>query len=169
MKYKRQEICDPCLSALFGNSGVKFFRRPDLPKVKFKKGRRVYTVTDLRCLNEQAVNVLIDILVHCANTQGCESVSYHVEDIEKYELDLISDIVTAVEFEYRDKDRWSQSVFLASGTRKTEKANGEVILTFELIKEHADIIYNYALKHGSVNYFDLIPVLAMKEREDNNV
>lgn len=134
------------------------YMRPELPKIKFKADKVTYKVTDLRCLNETAVNCFIQILTDVCNTPDCESVSFDVSGIEQDKIDLISDIVTGIDFSYHKggKNGYSgSSVFLTSGSEYFETGNN-VTLTFTVIRDHARAIYEYAKGKDKINYFEAI-------------
>ena len=154
MKYVRQKIENHFFE------GMELYQKPDLPKFEFKKGKTTYTVTDLRCLNTLAVDVLMDILQTIISTPNCTEVSYDVSQLEEDERNLVSDIVTAVDCSYKKRGYSGQLCFLSNGVKIKETQDGKVILTFELIEENAETIYNYAQanmdkKGGKFNYLDL--------------
>jgi len=157
MKYERVEINAGTLTDILPD-GCKVYRRPELPKIEFKANKVTYKATDLRCLNETAVDCFIRILTEVCNNPDCEGVSFDVSGIEQDKIDLISDIVTGIDFSYHKGGRngySGSSCFLTSGTEYHESEEGE-ILTFTLIQDHARAIYEYAKGKSEINYFEAI-------------
>lgn len=159
MEYERQEIYSSACTDIFGE-GVKLWRKPELPKIEFKNGKKKYKVTDIRYLNEAAVNVFLEILRAACNTPKLKHITFAAKGIDENQLDLITDIVSSVDCECKSGGCWFETAFLVTGSKVTTKENGEKFVTFNLEEEYAEIIYNYAQKHGSpVNYIDLVIAL----------
>lgn len=157
MKYYRQKLDAPMwFTDIFGES-ANLWIRPSLPKIEFKKGRTKYQVTDLRCLNESAVDTFMEILRQACNTPDLESVTFKSTDVERNRIDLIADIVSSIECKRKNGNGDSLFTFLVYGTDIKETENGGTLITFNLAKEHAKIVYEYAQKqNGTVDYYDLI-------------
>jgi hypothetical protein len=157
MKYDRIQI-DPVAFAGILPDGCSMYMKPELPKIEFKANKVTYKATDLRCLNETAVDCFIRILTEVCNNPDCEGVSFDVSGIEQDKIDLISDIVTGIDFSYHKggKNGYSgSSVFLTSGTEYLESEEGAT-LTFTLIRDHARAIYEYAKGKSEIKYFEAI-------------
>ena len=144
MKYERQKIVN-CFW-----EGITLWKRPELPKIEFKKGRNTYKVTDVRCLNQVAVDIFVNILsIVCANQ--VEEVGYDVTQLKESEINLISDILSGIECECKYRGCRIQTVFLVSGCRIKETKKGKKEIIFELVKENANAIYEYAQAHKEKN------------------
>jgi hypothetical protein len=144
MEYERQEIKQSFWE------GVTLWKRPELPKIEFKKGRNTYKVTDVRCLNQVAVDIFVNILsIVCANQ--VEEVGYDVTQLKENEINLISDILSGIECECKYRGGRIQTVFLVSGCRIKETKKGKKEIVFELVKENANAIYEYAQTHKEKN------------------
>ena len=155
MKYERQKIVQSFWE------GVTFWKRPELPKIELKKGRTTYKITDLRCLNELAVDTLMDVLRVVCGTPNCEEVSYDVTNVEEDKVNLIADILSSVEWQYKKRGLNAMGLFLVTGSKGTTTKDGKKIITFLLEKENAEAIYNYAQAHkeqknGVFNFVDLV-------------
>lgn len=157
MKYERVEINAGTLTDILPD-GLKVYKRPELPKIEFKANKVTYKATDLRCLNETAVNCFIQILTEVCNNPDCRSVGFDVSEVEQDKIDLIGDIVTGIDYSYHKGGRngySGSSCFLTSGTEYHETDEGAT-LTFTIIQDHARAIYEYAKGKSQINYFEAI-------------
>ena len=139
------------------DGGIKLYERSELPMIEFKKGGKKYKVTNLRYLNEFAVSTFIDILKTVCNVPDVDSASYNVTELQDDQISLLFEIVSGISCgrKVRGHDSWIR--FLVSGTRTKYTEDKKKILTFELIKDNAEIIYNYAQKqNGVVDFYDLV-------------
>ena len=159
MEYKRQEIYSSAFTYILGE-GVKLWRKPELPKIEFKNGKKKYKVTDIRYLNESAVDTFLEILRKACVVPKLKHITFTATGIDENKLNLIIDIVSSIDCEGKSRGYWFKTAFLVTGSKVTTKENGEKFVTFNLEEEDAEIIYNYAQKHGSpVNYLDLVIAL----------
>ena len=146
IEYERTKVDMGDFADLFPE-GSSFFQTPKLPTIEFKAGKVKYTVTDLRVLNETAVDCFLKILNEAMNTPNCTSVSFNVTGMPKTTIDLVEDIVSAIKIEASKKGRKSFSFsgsFLTRGTSMYTTKNGEKILEFKLIEDDAKAVYEYA-------------------------
>ena len=160
MKYERQKID----SSVFFGDEIQLHLAPSLPRIEFKKGRTTYSVTDLRCLNEAAVNIFMDILKQVCETPNLESVSYKSNGTDKDKVDLISDVLMGISCGRKSRAFDSELRFLVSGVQYITKQDGEEYITYELIKDNTKVIYEFAasekeLGHNVINYYDLAYVI----------
>ncbi len=166
MKYERQKIAN-CFW-----EGATVWKRPELPKIEFKKGRTTYKITDLRCLNESAINTFMDVLRVVCGTPNCKEVSYDVTNLEEDKVNLIDDILSSVEWEYKKRGCIAMGAFLVTGSKRETTEDGKRIITFLLAEENAEAIYNYSQTHkdeknGVINILDLVfAVIYETEKKD---
>lgn len=169
MNYQRQMIDGSAL--LFGmpeieKTGMQFYKRPELPKVKFKCGRVTYTITDVRLLNESAINTLLVILNECATQPNVKEVSFKVNDgTEQGTIDAICDIITGIDYSVKKGGRngfESNGTFISTGYDYTESENGINTIKFHIIEQHAKAIYDYTQKVGvdSLRWYDIVVLIA---------
>ena len=100
-KYQRIKVDGTLFRPFFGCENVELYLKPKLPKFEFKKGKTTYTVTDLRYLNENAVECFRDMLAVVCNKPNCESLTFYANNFEEDELQRILDIVTSIDVEYK--------------------------------------------------------------------
>ena len=157
MKYERIEINAMAFTDILPD-GCKMYMRPELPKIEFKANKVTYKATDLRCLNENAVNCFIQVLTEVCNNPDCRNVGFDVSGVEQDKIDLIGDIVSGIDYSYHKGGRKGYSgysCFLVSGTEYYE-TDKSATLTFNIIQEHARAIYEYAKGKSQINYFEAI-------------
>ena len=131
---------------------------PELPKLEVKKDKIKYKITDVRYLNETAVEVFSMIMEIAMNTKDCEEVSFDITNINEDNWHLITDILSGIEYECSKggKNGFSSSgrIFIA-GSSYTKKDN-IAIGTFYLFENDAKYLYEYAKDRETVNYIDAI-------------
>ena len=158
MNYERMKMkADKCWTDMFPN--VEFYMSPKLPKIEFKKGKIKYKITDIRFLNEVAIDTFFQIMQEAMTTPDCEEVSFIVTGIEESRLHLISDIVCAIEYEVKKSGRngyGTSGYFLAMSSRYTKQKDGTEILTFGLLKDNAKYLYEYGNGKEELNFFDAV-------------
>ena len=137
-------------------SSVLDYQLPDYESNKAK-----YKVTDLRCLNETAVNCFMQILKKVCNTPDCTEVSFST-DIDENELNLIADIITSIDYEYRKdgKKSYSEKSVLLVTSYMYKAIEDKKICTFGLVKDHAKAMYDYAQGKKQIGYYDLVVAVA---------
>lgn len=143
---------------------------PELPKLEVKKDKIKYKITDLRYLNETAVEVFRMIMEIVMNTKNCEEVSFDITNIKKDTWRIIVDIVCSIEYEYskggKNGFRGSGRI-LISGASYTKKDN-IAIGTFYLFKNHVKYLYDYAKDRETVNDIDAIIHIANRQMQSYN-
>lgn len=114
MKYNRQEI--NILGDIIDNETVHMYVRPNLPTFEFDYGEWHVTATDLRCLNQNAVDVFEACINFCIG--GEDKATFEVpKEMADDQLQLIIDIVTGITYSARTGDEDDiESVGLDSGT-----------------------------------------------------
>lgn len=156
MDYKRTYV-NNIFENMIPNS--KVYMMPDLPKIEFKKGKIKYKITDIRFLNEVAIDTFFQIMQEAMTTPDCEEVSFIVTGIEESRLHLISDIVCAIEYEVKKCGRngyGTSGYFLAMSSIYTKQKDGTEILTFGLLKDNAKYLYEYGNGKEELNFFDAV-------------
>lgn len=167
MKYTRTKVDSSVFSDIMP-SGSMIYMRPELPKFGFKHDGVFYKVTDLRCLNEQAVSVFKQILSEVCNRPNAEEISFDITGIDEDQVDRITDIVSSIDYEAKKSGRngytVSGSLLVMSSTTCIE--DDEAILTFELIKDHASAIYQYCRDKDHVNLGECVIAVAQHEMQE---
>lgn len=160
MKYER-EIVDSSVFKDILPDGAEMYMRPQLPTIEFEINNTKYKVTDLRCLNETAVNCFVQILNTVCNTPDCKEVSF-ITNIDKNELDLIADILTSIDYEFRKggKNGYSQKSVLLVTSYMYEETKDGTVCVFNLIKDHAKVMYDYAQSKKKIGYYELVMAVA---------
>lgn len=167
MKYTRTKVDARVMSDILP-AGSMLYMRPELPKIGFKHDGVLYKVTDMRCLNEQAVSVFKQILSEVCNRPGVEEVSFDITGIDEDQVDRITDIVSAVDYEAKKPGRNGYSIsgalLVTSSTTCIE--DDEATLTFDLIKDHAEAIYQYCRDKDHVNIGECVIAVAQHESRE---
>lgn len=152
---------------MFPNAEI--YMSPNLPKIEFKKGKMKYKITDIRFLNELAVDTFLQIMQTAMTTPDCEEVSFIVTGTEESRLRLISDIVCAIDYEIKKCGRngfVARGCFLATTTKHITQKDGTEILTFGLRKDNAKYLYEYGNDKEEVNFFDAVMHVANRSCEE---
>jgi len=143
--------------------GMEYYFKPDLPDISFEDNSVQYTVTDLRLLNEDAVNILAIIIQETMRKKDIESVTFNVGKVDKESINPIIDIALGFSFKAESKGRNGYMIsgcFLVSGVYIDTGEDGTKILEFELMCERAKDIYEYAQSKGTIpdeiNLFELV-------------
>ena len=163
MEYKRFDIDGGIFQDILPD-GAKLYAGLKLPEIEFKKDKVKYTVTDLRPLNENAIYTLETILGAVLSNPDTNEVSFGIE-MDKCEYDkieLIIDILVAVRYSAKKggKYGWKKDGnFLVSGAR-VESIDDIEVITFELIKSHADAIRECAEEKPEPSFLELVIAVA---------
>jgi hypothetical protein len=164
MKYTRTKVDSSVFSDIMPPGGMMYMR-PELPKFGFKHDGVFYKVTDMRCLNEQAINVFEQILSYVCNRPNAEEISFNITGIDEDQVNRVTDIVSSIEYEAKKSGRngytISGQLLVTSSTTCIE--DDEVILTFKLFKDHADAIYQYCRDKDHVNLDECVIAVAQHE------
>ena len=167
MIYQRTEIDARHFMDIFPE-GSKFYRIPELPKIKFKANKVQYSITDVRLLNENAVCTFLNILNTVANEPDTEEVTFKIEDDTNEDtVEIITDILMGISYTAKKGGKHgfeSSSSFLVTGVDRHEAEDYKTI-TFKLIKDHAQAIYEYAQEHEQLNLYELVIAIEEKSRE----
>jgi hypothetical protein len=167
MIYQRTEIDARHFMDIFPE-GSKFYRIPELPKIKFKANKVQYSITDVRLLNENAVCTFLNILNTVANEPDTEEVTFKIEDDTNEDtVEIITDILMGISYTAKKGGKHgfeSSSSFLVAGVKRHETEDYKTI-TFKLIKDHAQAIYEYAQEHEQPNLYELVIAVEDKSRE----
>lgn len=169
MKYTRTKVDASVFSDIMP-AGSMMYMRPELPKFGFKHDGVFYKVTDMRCLNEQAVSVFNQILSEVCNRPNAEEISFDITGIDEDQVDRITDIVSSIDYEAKKPGRsgYSISGALLVTSSFTCIEDDEATLTFELIKDHADAIYQYCRDKQYVNLGECVIAVAQHEMQELN-
>lgn len=134
--------------------GMKFSMKPDLPKISFMTNKVKYSITDLRFLNETAVTLFEEIVSYVAETKDVEEISLDIsKEFSDSKLNLISDIITSIEFSAKKKGKNGFDIngaFLIIGLDFKETKDGGTV-KLHIIKDNANVIYEYAQKQLKEN------------------
>lgn len=167
MIYQRTEIDARHFMDIFPE-GSKFYRIPELPKIKFKANKVQYSITDVRLLNENAVYTFLNIINTVANEPDTEEVTFKIEDDTNEDtVEIITDILMGISYTAKKGGKHgfeSSSSFLVTGVERHEAEDYKTI-TFKLIKDHAQAIYEYAQEHEQPNLYELVIAIEEKSRE----
>lgn len=163
MKYTRLETT----MNLFGMD-MKVHRIPELPKLHFQRGGVKYSVTDLRVLNEHAVDAFEQMMKYVMEVPNCEEMNFIISDDTPNEnVNLIVDIVTGISYSAKKGGKHgyeTEGVLIAYGAGYEYSEEGRIkSVTFHLCKDNARAIYDYAKNNhdkGVINYLDLVVAIA---------
>lgn len=147
--------------------GAKLYMRPELPTVKFKHEKVTYTVTDVRLLNESAVQTFAEML-SCVIAD--ESISDKITllipvGVDESTVDIITDIIMGISFSASKGGKngfYTSGAFLATGyDRSGQKLN------VHLIPDNVLAIRDYynTVKPEKLSLFDLVIAVAKKQNE----
>lgn len=147
----------------WGNPKVVF--GPDLPMFHFKVDKVNYSVTDLRMLNEAALNALGEIISVVKSNPCVQEVSLNFDiHTSNSTLKIISDILLGMEYKAEKKGRGGflrLGNFLVSGIQ-TEITKECKTMKVELISDHVTAIHEYLQSHDQLNLCELIVELAKR-------
>lgn len=148
------KFLDITMSDLLNNT----YLLPELPKVKIKEKGILYEITDIRYLNETAVDVLFKIIDASANDPELKDVSFYVGGLSESILHLISDILmtTGVDSRKKGRNAWLSSFCIVNGVSFED----DDTLTFHLKHDLGRAISNYSQGKKEINYFDLMISMA---------
>jgi len=164
MKYTRLETT----MNLFGMD-IKVHRIPELPKLHFQRGGVKYSVTDLRVLNEHAVDAFEQMLKYVMEVPNCYEMKFIISDDTPNEnVNLIVDIVTGISYSAKKGGKHgyeTEGVLLAYGTHYEYDEQGHIAsIKFDISKDNAKAIYEYAKKkrrnNEAIDYCDLVMAIA---------
>lgn len=135
MKYERA----PMDGSIFGIP-AEFHRLPELPMIEYKVGKWKVKITDLRCLNEQAVSVFEQCVLLAANEEDATEAEFLIGDVSEDKIQLITDICMAVRFEAKKRGGdYSEGSLLITGAERRDN-----VIAFRFIQSMARAIYDYA-------------------------
>ena len=144
MKYERHY--EDASRVIFPWMPGKIHRVPELPRVKFKKDKVEYEVTDVQCLNESAVFCLEQIILTAANERDATECNIETSkdfDNSDNKIDLIADIVMAMEWSYSCENGNGGAGSFVEAFGVDERDDGSYVLRFRIPKETANGIYQY--------------------------
>ena len=167
MEYERTKVDGSVFNDLLGGKG-EFSMLPELPMIEFKAGKWKIKFTDLRCLNEVAVDVFEKCLTTAATEEGATEAVFYVGDISDEELSLVIDICMGVKFEAKKRGGdFSGGSFLITGAER-----GDGTLAMKFIQQRAQAIYNYVQSHKKedetihISLPDLVCAIIEKEHDE---
>lgn len=149
MKYERHY---EDASILFPWMPGKIHRLPELPRLKFKKDKveyevtNVYEATDVQWLNECAVLCLEQILLTAADEPDATECNIEISkdfDNSDNKIDLIADIVMAMEWSYSCENGNCGAGSFVEAFGADARDDGSYVLRFRIPKETANGIYQY--------------------------
>ena len=130
----------------FEEMGVKFGQLLDLPEFEFKIGKVKYKATDLRLLNNYAINAFKIILNFIKENPDAEDVTLDVTDLEKSDILAVKEIIRGLNFTATKNGKngfeIDSSCFLASSAWQHE-TNEYKLLTFRLCIDSVKAIHDY--------------------------
>lgn len=153
-----QNFFDLYFADMLNMPGLQLRMRPELPKFVVKRNGAKYTITDLRLLNESAVNTLLQIVRIAANDRETEIAFAVPCDVTDKQLETTVDIVTGITIETkRGKSTFEMNSIVASATTK-HLENGARTITFNVVKSFADYAYRKAHEGEMkvINFYDLL-------------
>ena len=155
MKYERLYIDPGPMSAWLPDS-ARLIQTPDLPVLKFEANKVKYEVTDLRLLHPTAVNAFERILDEVVSTPDCESVTFDASGVSDDVLNIVDDILIGMSFkaEKRGRNGFIHSGrFLVESMHRVRSTATDAVITrtYDLIKENANIIHEYAKGHEKLS------------------
>ena len=134
---------------------------PTLPTVTIKRDKIEYKITDMRYLNSVAAKLLGDIIIKAAEHGKMETITYELpEGCDENEIRVIIDIVmgASVTAVRKGKNGWKISTrLIVTGAKRLDNA-----LTFDIIKDHARYIYEYAQENNitELGYHEIAMMIA---------
>lgn len=139
--------------------GAELYKKPELPKVRYKKNGVEYEISDLTLLNPNGILTFTDIVAEAARDGETVEVSYTIPpDMDDNKLKIIIDIVTGVSYSAKKKGRNGWSVdggYLAYGCKNTTNESGRII-TFFLDPGAVKHLAEYAKGRKEINLYEAI-------------
>lgn len=165
-KYMRQEVDPGPLSYLLPEGG-KMYKRPDIPKVQFKKDKINYSMTDFRLLHPlglEAFKICLGAMIGIQDATECRIAIG--TDMDDDTIDIIIDIVTGFEYEARKGGR--NGFYCCSspvtGSEVEESEDGNKVLVFKFYEQFSKSVYEYSHMHkgGKITLAEIIMYAAQR-------
>lgn len=144
-------------------------RLPDLPMYQFKVKGIKYSATNLKYLNEVAVNTFL-MIVKAVAAEPREEITFQLQEgVADDLLDVVNEILMSIRYSAKKGGKngfSSDSTFLVHGCEYNESGDKRT-MTYKLIKDHAKIIHDYAEKNGDpLHFYSLVVAVEQKSREE---
>ena len=122
-----------------------------------KENKILYEITDIRLLNQNAIQFLFKIFDSCCSDPECLEVDFDVTGMSQTELDVVIDIINSIQVKAkkRGKNGFLLNARLARGCHIT-RDGATKSCTFVLSSSTAPAIYLFAQGKTTINYFELM-------------
>jgi len=136
---------------------------PDLPKVKFKRGKVTYEVTDYKYLNNYAYATMEHVFQKVIE-EGARFVNLDYSNLPDDEVEKIIDILMATRFTAKSRGHWCDGHLLVSGA-EWDRDLGEKVVVFRLIEDNVKKIYEDAVGKTDYSLSDAVVAVAREYME----
>lgn len=165
--YKKMLYIDLDGQVLSEAKNYKLIAGPSLPEIKFKIKNKYYTVTDIRYLNQQAVDIIDKLIQSAAKSDEKDYVAFNTNGVNADDIQIIVDIVMGLNIHVSTVGRgggWASMTFLVSECRRA----GDILLFRYGIDRHKYIHeYFKKTKKKSIEYKELAVMIAEKVHGDD--
>ena len=158
-KYKRYE--DATLARIFKNhlrgivpedelEGMKFYKRPDIPTITFKRGMVKHSMTDFRLLHPLAKEAFVVCVNEMLGGEISECCIRFAETVNEDTINIVADILMGFKFtaDKGGKNGYMTSICAVVGFRADVNEDGSTEVTFHLDRHFAKWASVYGSEHG---------------------
>lgn len=146
---------------------LKIRYQPELPKIKIKRGKATYTITDLRLLHPLGKEALISIFNGIISCEEYELSFVVPVDVDDETLEIVNDIVMGFSCDVKRRYSSFEGFRLVSGcTTETNKTTGGRIVTYSVTPDFANFIRSYHQDNGNgtINLLTVVMDFADEQR-----
>lgn len=151
--------------------GAKFYVRPEMPKIEFKRDGIKYKMSDFRLLHPLGVDafkICLGAMLNNPDASGCRIEC--AEALDEETMDVIKDIVMGFSFEAEKggKHGFMVGSCVVGGVHEEETENGNQVLVFHFSDNFGKYAYEYnqAHKGETIRLEDLVVYAVGRIREE---
>ena len=135
--------------------GTKLYKMPELPKNKYKKGRREYEIPDMRLLHPLGLAALERILNEINQDSGAADVQIGLSPaVDDDTEEIIKSIIMGITFNAKCRGHEIGSCICYGVS--TEKEDNERLLTFHLNDNFVKAAYAYLDGKERINFIEMM-------------
>ena len=127
---------------LLDDSNVKIRTIPELPKYTYKVGKAKYSITNLKYLNETAIEMVLKSIFKMALGEECAI--FDVTEMNEHHLEVVMDILSGIGYECKEGRGSNYTAGSLFGGRYVFYDGDKKILKQEFYKDNVEAIKKYA-------------------------
>lgn len=141
---------------LLDDPDVKIRMNPELPKYTYKVGKAKYSITNIKYLNETALEIVLKSIFEMALGEECAI--FDVTEMNEHHLEVVRDILGSIGYEC--KERGSCTAGSLFGGSYVFYDGDKRILKQEFYKDNVEAVKKYAQDNDyEIDYYELAKVL----------